>query len=129
MCVSRLIQMAIVAALFSAASAVARAECVPFSNARKLEGQPGCVTGRVVKVTQSRSGNWYLDFCEDYRQCPFSVFIPKADAEKLGDLVRLEGQPVQIYGKVKPYNGRSEIVLRDKRQLDGEKSKYVPPDQ
>jgi len=111
-----------------AASAVVRAECVPFQDAKTLEGKPGCVTGKVLKVAQSQTGNWYLDFCQNYRECPFTVYVPRGDAQKVGDLRPLEGQQVEIYGKIQQYNGRSEIILKDKRQLDGEKSKYVPPD-
>jgi len=117
-----------VAALVGAASLLVRAECVPFQDAKKLEGQAACVTGKVVKVVQSQSGNWFLDFCENYRECAFTVFVPRTDAQRLGDLSPLEGQQVEIYGKVQPYNGRSEIILKDKRQLEGERKKYVPPD-
>jgi hypothetical protein len=116
------------AALLGAACAFVRAECVPFQDAKKLEGKPGCVTGKVLKVSQSQSGNGYLDFCENYRACPFTVFIPRSDAKNLGDLRQLEGQQVEIYGKIQDYNGRPEIILKDKRQLEGEKRKYVPPD-
>ena len=108
------------------ASCTAMAECVPIAEVSKHVGKEACVAGKVVKVNQSSRGNWYLDFCSNYRQCPFSVYIPERDAKKLGDLKALEGQDVTVYGKVKEYNGRPEIVLRDKRQLDGEKSKYVP---
>ena len=108
------------------ATCAAMGECVRFDEAPKHVGKEACVAGKVVKVNQSSRGNWYLDFCSNYRQCPFSVYIPERDAKSLGDLKSLEGQDVTVYGKVKEYNGRAEIVLRDKRQLDGEKSKYVP---
>lgn len=117
-----------VAALCGAASLFVRAECVPFQDAKKVEGKPACITGKVLKVAQSQSGNWYLDFCENYRDCPFTVYVPRSDAERIGNLKPLEGQQVEIYGKVQQYNGRSEIILKDKRQLEGEKKKYVPPD-
>lgn len=116
------------AALCGAASLFAQAECVPFQDAKTVEGKPACITGKVVKVAQSQGGNWYLDFCENYRECPFTVFVPRSDAERLGNLKPLEGQQVEIYGKVQQYNGRSEIILKDKRQLEGEKKKYVPSD-
>lgn len=109
-------------------SVVASAECVPYDQAKSLEGKPGCVTGKVVKVSHSQSGNLYLDFCTNYRECAFTVYVPRSDAEKLGDLKPLEGQQVEIYGKVQDYNGRAEIILKDKRQLEGERTKYVPPD-
>jgi hypothetical protein len=116
------------AVLFAVTCALVRAECVPFQDAKKLEGSAACVTGKVAKVAQSQSGNWYLDFCENYRECPFTVYVPHGDAKQVGDLRPLQGQQVEIYGKVEPYGGRSEIILKDKRQLEGEKLKYVPPD-
>ena len=117
-----------VAALIGAASVFVHAECVPFQDAKRLEGKTACVTGKVLKVVQSQSGNWFLDFCENYRECAFTVFVPRTDAQRLGDLTTLQGQQIEIYGKVQPYNGRSEIILKDKRQLEGERKKYVPPD-
>jgi hypothetical protein len=116
------------AVLVAASCALLRAECVPFQDAKTVEGKPACITGKVLKVAQSQSGHWYLDFCENYRECPFTVFVPRSDADRLGNLKTLEGQQVEIYGKVQQYNGRSEIILKDKRQLEGEKKKYVPPD-
>jgi hypothetical protein len=107
-------------------AAAAAAECVPFDHMEKKAGDAACVTGTVLKVGQSHAGNWFLDFCVDYRHCPFSVFIYEKDAEKLGDLRRLQGQQVTIYGRLRDYNGRTEIILRDKRQLEGEKTKYLP---
>ena len=120
----RFVLLVFASLLLTGSAAVA--ECVPMEEASKHVGKEACVAGKVVKVNQSNRGNWYLDFCANYRECPFSVYIAEKDAKKLGDLKALEGQDVTIYGKVKEYNGRPEIVLRDKRQLDGEKSKYVP---
>jgi hypothetical protein len=117
-----------VAALIGAASVFVHAECVPFQDAKRLEGKTACVTGKVLKVVQSQSGNWFLDFCENYRECAFTVFVSRTDAQRVGDLTPLQGQQIEIYGKVQPYNGRSEIILKDKRQLEGERKKYVPPD-
>jgi hypothetical protein len=112
----------IVAALCAAAAA----ECVPFEQLQSKKGDAVCITGKVVKVNQSQAGNWFLDFCENYRQCPFSVFIFEKDAAKLGDLRGLQGQQVTIYGRIREYNGKPELILRDRRQLEGEKVKYLP---
>jgi hypothetical protein len=87
------------------------------------------VRARVVKVARGQRGTWYLDFCKNYRHCPFTVVAFERDwgkhIEKLNDL---EGKEIEIYGAVQKYYGRTEIILRDPRQLDGEKSKYVPPE-
>lgn len=106
--------------------AAAAAECVPFEQLQGKRDDAVCITGKVVKVNQSHAGNWFLDFCENYRQCSFSVFIFEKDAEKLGDLRSLQGRQVTIYGRIREYNGKPEIILRDRRQLEGEKLKYLP---
>ena len=103
------------------------AECIAIEQAQKKVGQLACVKAKVVRVNESQSGNTYLDFCENYRQCPFSVVVFHRDAKHLGDLKALAGKDVEIFGPVQEYAGRAEIVLRDKRQFDGEKSKYIPP--
>jgi hypothetical protein len=112
------------ALLFGAAAA--SAECISFAEAGKKQGEPACITGKVIKVAKSPGGNVFLDFCENYRQCPFTVVVFEKDAEKVGDLKLLEGQEVTIYGRIKEYHGKPEIILRDKRQLQGDKSKYLP---
>src|SRR5215469_9749324 len=105
----------LLAILFSAVAA--SAECIPFAEAQKKQGEPACISGKVMKVAKSQGGNWFLDFCENYRQCPFTVVVFSVDAKRLGDLKQLEGQDVTIYGRIKEYKGKPEIVLRDKRQL------------
>ena len=107
-------------------SGAAAADCLPYDQLQNKKGDAVCVTGTVVKVGQSHAGNWFIDFCKDYRQCPFAVFIFERDANRLGDLRSLQGQQVTIYGRIRDYNGRNEIILRDKRQLQGEKLKYLP---
>jgi len=109
-------------------AATAAAECVPLTELHAKKGDAVCITATVLKVNQSRAGNWFLDFCENYRQCPFSVFVSEKDAAGFGDLHRLQGQEVTIYGRIREYNGKPEIILRDKRQLEGEKLKFLPPE-
>src|SRR5438270_6218512 len=110
--IARLLRYALLLGILLGAAA-ASAECLPFAEAQKKEGEPVCITGKVLKVAHSSTGNWYLDFCENYRQCPFTIFIFGKDAKKLGNLKELEGQEITIYGRIKDYRGRSEIILRD----------------
>src|SRR5579864_7207064 len=46
--------------------------CVDIHNVGPLAGKNGCVAGLVLRVYSSRSGNTFLDFCQDYRACPFT---------------------------------------------------------
>ena len=110
--------------LFSASLA---AKCLPMGEAPKHVGDTTCVAGKVLKVSESPNGGaWFLNFCEDYRECPFTVVVFAKDLRDVGDVRLLAGKEVEIHGKIKEYDGRAEIVLSDRRQLRGESAK-IPP--
>ena len=73
--------------------------------------------GRVLRVFVSRGGNVFLDFCTDYRKCPFTSVIFSADRSKFGDLSTLGGRDVEIHGFITVYQGRAEVVIRDAQQI------------
>lgn len=116
------------AALLAASLAVtAAAECIPYTDAPKNMGRTVCVTGKVVKVGHSpRSGTHFLNFCDDYKNCPFTVVVFARNLAQVGDLRWLEGKTIEIHGKIKDYNGQAEIILSDVRQLTGEAAKLPP---
>lgn len=91
--------------------------CVDIHDAGPLVGRRGCVAGVVRRAFASRSGNTFLDFCDDYRQCPFSSVIFASDKEKFGDLNTLAGKRIEIRGDVVRYQDRAEIIIRDPQQI------------
>jgi DNA/RNA endonuclease YhcR with UshA esterase domain len=91
--------------------------CVAFTEASSLLGKSGCVTGRVLRVFTSRAGNTFLDFCPDYRTCPFTSVVFDSDRSKFGDLGTLAGRQVEIRGLVESYEGHAEIIIRDPDQI------------
>jgi len=93
------------------------AGCVDFHDAAPQAGETGCVSGRVLKVFTSRGGNTFLDFCEDYRDCPFTSVIFSSDQHKFGDLESLAGRQIEIRGPITVYQGRPEIIIRDPEQI------------
>lgn len=95
------------------------AECVPFSEAKKHIGETKCISGKIIQVKTGSRGVHYLDFCEDYRTCPFSVVIFSRDLKHVGDVRQLRGKTVEIHGDIKDYDGRAEIILKDITQLGG----------
>jgi hypothetical protein len=101
-------------------------QCVPFEQALEHVGKNTCVSGKVLKVAESQYGSLFLDFCEDYRKCPFTVVVFRRDLGSVGDVRALEGQTIEIHGKIKKYRGRAEIILEDARQLEGEIAKLPP---
>lgn len=93
------------------------AGCVDFHDAGDHVGKMGCVSGRVLRVYTSRSGATFLDFCPDYRSCPFASVIFSSDRDKFGDLQKLTGRSIEIHGAITVYQGRAEIIVRDPEQI------------
>jgi hypothetical protein len=102
------------------------AECIPFDQARNHIGETQCVSGRVVRVETGDRGVHYLDFCEDYRLCTFSVVVFSHDLKNIGDVRQLAGKTIEIRGEVKEYDDRAEIILDNRKQL-GDGATAVPP--
>jgi DNA/RNA endonuclease YhcR with UshA esterase domain len=94
-------------------------DCIPIADARKHIGKTNCVTGTVVRVENGNNGVTYLDFCADYRTCPFTVVVFGADLRKVGDVRQLQGRAVSIKGRIEEYDERAEIILRHAQQLGG----------
>jgi exonuclease VII large subunit len=108
------------------ASAASSAACVPIEQAHEHIGRDACVNATVLKVAQSQGGTYFLDFCDDYRACPFTVVVFRKNLRDVGDIRALEGQKINIHGKIKEYAGRTEIILEDSRQLKGLVAKLPP---
>lgn len=99
-------------------SAGARGDCIDFREARSHAGETGCISGYVLRAYTSKSGNTFLDFCSDYRNCPFTSVIFSSDHEKFGNLQTLEGREVNLRGFISAYNGQAEIILRSPGQIE-----------
>jgi hypothetical protein len=91
--------------------------CVDIRNAGPQVGKSGCVAGLVLRVYSARTGNTFLDFCQDFRTCPFTSVIFASDKTKFGDLESLQGKRVEIRGDVITYQGHAEIIIRDPQQV------------
>ena len=103
------------------------AACLPITEAPKKLGSTVCITGKVLQVKRSDSGAaWFLNFCEDYKTCPFSAVVFTKDLRDVGDVRMLQGKAIEVNGKVLEYQGVPEIIIRDARQLKGESAKLPP---
>jgi hypothetical protein len=112
---------------FAQLSLLAFSACLPIDQARNHLGETQCVTGKVIRVTSGSDGVHYLDFCEDFRLCPFSVVVFSHDMKNVGDVRQLAGKVIEIRGELKEYDDRAEIVLENRRQLSGEATVGLPP--
>jgi hypothetical protein len=101
----------------AAPAGVGKGACADFRDAGSRVGTAGCVSGQVLRVFTSRAGNTFLDFCPDYRNCPFTSVIFASDKSKFGDLESLQGRRVEIRGAITVYESHAEIIIRDPEQI------------
>jgi len=70
-----------------------------------------------MRVEEGHNGVTFLDFCTDYRSCPFTVVVFRGDLRSVGDVRQLQGRDITIKGRIEEYDDRAEIVLRHPQQL------------
>jgi DNA/RNA endonuclease YhcR with UshA esterase domain len=99
-------------ALFLLSSNAFAKDCILFDQAPDNIGKTTCVTGKVLKVGETESGSFFLDFCENYRKCPFTVVLFRSSLKNVGDVRLLEGKEIEVSGRIKEWRGRAEIVLK-----------------
>lgn len=104
-------------------SATAVGECIPMEQAASKLGEIACVRGKVLKASEGEKGVRFLNFCEEHATCPFTVVMFPNNLRDVGDFRLLEGQTIEINGKVKQYGSQIEMILRDRKQLRGEYAK------
>jgi hypothetical protein len=88
-----------------------------FTEAMDHIGERARITGEVLRVFTAKSGVTFLDFCEDFSDCPFSAVIFASDLKKFPDVSKYE-RKVAITGIIKSYNGKAEIILKNPEQID-----------
>ena len=97
----------------SSAPSITEENTVHFSEAPNSIGEDLWVRGDIDHVFLSDNGNYFLNFCSDFRECPFSAVIFSEYAEGVGDTSSWSGREVHVYGSVGTYEGRAQIVIED----------------
>ncbi|MDE2173001.1 MAG: hypothetical protein KGJ31_00135 [Patescibacteria group bacterium] len=90
---------------------------IAYTDASAHVGSLASVRGTLVNTYTSKTGTTFLDFCANYKNCPFSGVIFADDAKKFGDFSRYTGRVVSITGKISSYQGKAEIILSDPSQI------------
>lgn len=116
-------RLTLIALILVCITATAEAECHNFRRAPQKLGEVACIRGTVVRINSSVKGTTFLNFCENYRNCPFAVVVFARDLKGIGDVRVLEGKEIEIEGKVTAYNGQAEIILNEPNQLRGSAGK------
>lgn len=91
---------------------------IDYTEASKHVGSYKSVRGRVDNVYySSKSDTTFLNFCPNYKTCPFSSVVFSSDKSKFGNLSDFEGRTVEATGLIKTYQGRSEVILNNPSQI------------
>jgi hypothetical protein len=113
-------------AIWLMAAVSGSAECILFSDAHQHIGKTHCVRGTVFNIEEGTKGVTFLDFCQSFDTCPFTVVVFADDLKHVGDVRHLKGRAIEVSGTIQDYDGRAEIILRRPRQL-GKDAALVPP--
>src|SRR5579859_4339199 len=106
--------------------AAAGGVCIPFAEASQHLGKTGCVSGRVVGISQGPEGAQYVDFCAAHSGCGFSAVVFAEDLRDVGDIRLLPGKTIELHGQIRARDGQPQIVLSDAHQLKGPSPKLPP---
>jgi hypothetical protein len=98
-------------------AATKSAGTIDYTEAGEHIGETASVRGVLVKAHTSSSGTVFLDFCQNYKTCPFTAVIFADDAKKFGDLSKYNGSTITVTGKISSYQGKAEIILSSPSQL------------
>lgn len=90
---------------------------IDYTDAPSYIGKTASVRGKLLKVYTSKGGTTFLDFCANYKTCPFTAVIFSDDLKKFNDLEGYVGSTVTLSGKIVSYQGKAEIVLSSPSQL------------
>ncbi len=90
---------------------------IDYTDSLARVGSLASVRGTLVKTYTSKTSTVFLNFCENYKTCPFSGVIFADDVKKFGDLSRYVGQTITLTGKISSYQGKAEIILSSPSQL------------
>jgi len=90
---------------------------IDYTEAPNHIGEYACVSGKIDHVYTSQKGTTFLNFCPDYKTCPFGAVIFGSNAYKFPNPGQYEGKTVEITGLIRSYQGRPEIILNDPGQI------------
>ena len=70
-----------------------------FWEAKKHISETRCVSGKVLRVKEGNRGVTFLDFCEDYLVCPFTVVVFPSDLKHVGTYVNCKARWLRSMGR------------------------------
>jgi endonuclease YncB( thermonuclease family) len=94
------------------------ADIVQACDAGNFVGQEKIIQGKVVDVHQTTTGTTFMDFEKPYPNNCFSAVIFKSDLGKFNDPEQYANKLVRVRGKIKLYQGKTEMVLENEDMIE-----------
>jgi hypothetical protein len=111
------------------ATILAAHSCYKTEDAVEHQNKDVCITAHVYDVVELSDGTRFLDVCSAEtpdEQCRFTIMSMSVDRKDVGDLSQYRQQDIEIRGVIRPFEGRSEIILSHARQFRGGAEKFHP---
>ena len=93
-------------------------EKISAKDAGNYIGKTVTVVDTVNQVYKSKKGDYFLDMGGDYPDNAFTAVIFSGDASNFDSLESYEGKVIEVTGKVKEYQGKVEIIVKNKEQIN-----------
>jgi micrococcal nuclease len=87
-------------------------------NAGNYMGETKTIQGKVVDVYKSQTDTIFLNFEKKYPTQCFTAVIFKSYINEFLDYENYNGKIIKISGKIEEYNGKPEIILKEKEQIE-----------
>jgi len=100
----------------AAASKASPPKRISAAEAEKHYDETVIVTGKVAQVS-IRPRLVYVNLDKKYPESPMYCVVFARATNQFGDLKKLEGQQVEIKGKIEKYQSKAQIILSSSNQL------------
>ncbi len=98
--------------------AITEENTIHFSKAPERVGEELWVYGEVDHVFEHPDGHRFVNFCPDFRDCPFYSPIFDDNVPQFADIAGWSGEEIHIYGEITTYQGRPQIVVESSKQVE-----------
>lgn len=92
-------------------------EEISYADASRCIGEVRRVVGRLDHVSRSKGGVLFLNFCPDWRSCPFGAVVFREHLQHFTEVASHAGREIEVSGRIGEYKGKPQIVLETATQL------------
>jgi endonuclease YncB( thermonuclease family) len=93
-------------------------EIIKACDAGNFVGQEKIIQGKVIDVYKSSSSTTFINFEKPYPNSCFTAVIFKSDLGKFNDPEQYANKLVRVKGKIKVYQGKTEVVLENEDMIE-----------